>query len=438
MKNYLFAAAVLFTLLVTQVAAQEKISGYDRQRGLDILRAVKNDIVDKYYDPTIRGMDVDAKFAAASERIKSADSNGLIMGIIAQTLVELNDSHTFFVPPSRAARTEYGWKADVIGDRVFVTAVKPRSDAEAKGLRVGDELLGLDGYRVDRKGFWLMKYYYYTLRPQLGMKLAVRHPDGKTEELVVMAKITQLKKVMDLTGGSGGMDIWQMIRDGEREDYLNRHRYLAVDKKVFIWKMPGFDLTDEQVDDMMDKASGYDSLVLDLRNNGGGSVRMLNRLVGSFFDHDIKIADWKGRKKFDPQIAKTRGDKPFKGTVVVLIDSESASAAEIFARVMQLEKRASVIGDRSSGKVMVSRYFPHQSGIDTVAFFGVSVTEADLIMSDGKSLENEGVVPDKLLLPTAQDLAAGRDPVLAQAVTEAGGKIDAVEAGKLFPIEWPK
>ena len=56
-----------------------------------------------------------------------------------------------------------------------------------------------------------------------------------------------------------------------------------------------------------------------------------------------------------------------------------------------MEKRATIIGDHSSGAVMVSKGYPHQLGADTVVFYSASITDADLIMADGKSLEHVGV-----------------------------------------------
>jgi len=77
-----------------------------------------------------------------------------------------------------------------------------------------------------------------------------------------------------------------------------------------------------------------------------------------------------------------------------------------------------------------------QLGSDTVVLYGASITAADLIMSDGKNLERVGVTPDELVLPTAADVAANRDPVLARAAEILGFKLEPEKAGALFPIEW--
>ena len=433
--SYARALCLALTICAALLPAQaQTLGGYDRARGEAILDAVKEDLKNSYYDPAYRGMDLNARFKAAEEKLKQATSLGQMFGVIAQVLMELDDSHTFFIPPQRVSRTDYGWQMQIVGDRCFVTAIRPKSDAEAKGLQVGDEVLKSDGFVPTRDSLWKLKYVYYSLKPRDAVRLVIKKPDGKESQLDVLARVRPGKQVIDLTG----QDIWEMIREVEAEDRLRRHRYTEVGDELFIWKMPQFDLRDEGVDEMMSKVRKRKSLILDLRGNPGGAIDTLRRLVGHFFDRDVKIADLKGRKEQKPIIAETRGDKAFKGKLVVLLDSESGSAAELFARVVQLEKRGAVIGDRSAGAVMQSRQHAHQLGLDEVSFYAVSVTNADVVMSDGKSLEHVGVQPDELLLPTAADLAAGRDPVMARAAELAGVKLEPEKAGALFPVEWRK
>jgi len=78
---------------------------------------------------------------------------------------------------------------------------------------------------------------------------------------------------------------------------------------------------------------------------------------------------------------------------------------------------------------MQSRGFSHEVGTLNVVPYGASITDADVIMSDGKSVEHTGVTPDELVLPTAEDMAAGRDPALARAIELAGAKVDPAKAG---------
>jgi C-terminal processing protease CtpA/Prc len=222
-----------------------------------------------------------------------------------------------------------------------------------------------------------------------------------------------------------------------RQDYFDpKVKYYEIGSEALIWKMKSFSGDNSYIDSMMSKAGKFKTLILDLRGNGGGSVDLLSRLVGHFFDHDVTIGTQKMRKESKPLIAKTRGGNAFKGKLIVLVDSESASCSEVFARVIQLGKRGTVIGDRTEGAVMESERYRHETGNGDVLTYGASVTVADLLMMDGKSLENVGVTPNEMLLPMGADLAAQRDPALARACEIAGATVDAEKAGTFFPYEW--
>ena len=439
----LCVAAIALALLTTlsssawqtTQAQEKKLSGSELERIREMLRGVKSELKKNYYDPAYRGMDIEARFKTAEEKLAQADSLGQGIGVIAQLLVELNDSHTFFIPPQRTSRTDYGWQMKMVGDKCFVVAIKPGSDAEAKGLKVGDQVIAVDNFGLTRDNLWKLRYMYYTLRPRPGMLLIVQSPGAPEREVIVMAKVQTGKRIMDLTSGN---DIWDLLRDGEAEDRLDRQRYYDKHPEVMIWKMPTFAVPETEMDEMMSKARKRKNLILDLRGNGGGYIKTLEWLTGHFFDRDIKIGDLKARKERDPMVAKTKGKTPFKGKLVVLVDSGSGSSAELFARVVQLEKIGTVIGDRTAGAVMQSIRRSHEMGTNTIFLYGASVTDADIIMSDGKSLEHVGVTPDTLMLPTAVDMAAGRDSVLSHAAKLAGINLAPEQAGAMFPVEWKR
>jgi carboxyl-terminal processing protease len=422
-------------LWLTTTEAQPDLN-FQRERGRAMLKVIKDELKKEYYDADFHGMDVEARFKTADEKIKEAESVGHVFGIIGQALLDLNDSHTFFLPPSRANRTEYGWQMQAVGDKVFVSAVKPGSDAEKKGVKVGDQVLSLHGFQPSREALWKLTYMFYALRPQPGLRVVLQSPDGQQRQSDVLANVKQGKVLLDISGGGG--DFWDLWRELEDEDRLNRQRYVEVDDNLFIWKMPSFLASEQAVEDVMRKARKHEELILDLRGNPGGYVKTLEWFAGYFFDKELKIADLKGRKEMKPQTSQPHRDRNFKGKLIVLVDSRSASAAEIFARVVQLEKRGVVIGDRTAGAVMQSRAFGRLLGEGSGVIYGASITNADVIMADGKSLERVGVTPDELLLPTAADLAAKRDPVLARAAAMAGFELPPDKAGAMFPIEWRK
>ena len=432
-----FAFALLICVLsgslVSISSQQQQLSSFERDRGRMMLNIIKDDVKEHYYDPTFRGINLEEKFSAAEEKIKHATSNSQVFTIIAQTLMELNDSHTFFLTPPRGFKVEYGWYMQMIGEKAHVIAIKPGSDAEAKGLKPGDILHSIDGFKPTRENMWILNYLFRALSPRSAQRLIIQSGSGAPRELEIASKVQQGQKLLDLTNG---LQLQHYLIEIQAREHLMRHRFTEVGEDLLIWKMPQFDLSEKELEGIMGRVKKHKALILDLRGNGGGYVDTCRHMVGYFLGQEIKIAEIKGRKETKPMMSKKAGG--YEGKLVVLVDSDSASAAEIFARVMQLEKRAVVIGDRTSGSVMQSRQYPRAIGTGTMVFYGTSITEADVIMTDGKSLEHTGVIPDEILLPTGQDLAAGRDPIITRAAAVLGLKIEPDKAGALFPIEWPK
>jgi C-terminal processing protease CtpA/Prc len=320
----------------------------------------------------------------------------------------------------------------MIGDKCFVVGVRPKSDAEAKGLKSGDEVLAFNGYAPTRDDLWKMEFVYRYLRPQPELRFEARSPDGKERTVNVAPRVQVTSRVIDVE-----TDFWKVVNEEENLEHLYRLQSATVDD-LMIMKMPTFEFTGSQILDIMDKARSYKSLIIDLRADGGGSTETLKSLVGAVLDHDVKIADRIARGKPIPFVAKSRGKNAFTGKLIVLVDSQPASASELFARMVQLEKRGIVVGDRSSGSVMEASRYGYEAGTGGVVFFGAQITDADLVMADGKSLERVGVIPDETLVPLPADLATNRDPVLARAAELAGVKLTPEKAGELFPFEWEK
>lgn len=422
------ASTVLF--LAGTAHAQPGLA-YQRDQGRAMLAVVRDDIRRYYYDPALRGLDIDGIFKAAEATIGQAQSSGQVFGTIAQAVLSLGDSHIFFIPPARANRVVYGYQLLAVGEKVFVTAVKPGSDASST-LAVGDQVVAVNGVPLGRADVERLLYILYQLRPQLRVRMTLRRA-GQDRDVDVTATLKGGAILRDFTGD----DVWWAIRAAQDERRLDHHRYLEVGDDLLVWKMPSFVAgDDDSIAAMTGKARRRAGLILDLRGNPGGSATSLEWLAGHLFDRELTIADLRGRKETKTLSARRRGVKDFPGKLVVLVDSGSASAAEVFARLVQIEKRGTVIGDRTAGAVMLSRVCSHELGYDTVVPYGVSVTQADVIMSDGKSLEGSGVAPDEVVLPSAEDLAVGRDPALARAAALLGAAITPEEAGRFFPVEW--
>jgi len=417
--TFLALPCLAVALSAQQPPPAKTISDYDRGASITMLRQVKADLKAHYYDPAFRGMDVDKTFAEAEQRLKDAATVNQTVAIIAETLMRLDDSHTVFIPPDRASRVTYGWQAAMIGDVPYVIAVLPGSDAEKKGLAPGDRVLAWNRYEPTRQNLWQIYYLYNFVRPQQLQRVVVSKPDGAEKVYDIESKLEQRQ----------GMDLEDLV-DTLLDTLKNKEDRTAVAGDTFVWRYTTF-ADPKDVDRAMKKARASASLVLDLRGNGGGNVEAAQSMVSWLFDRDVHIADENTRKGARALQAKGRKDA-FGGKLVVLVDSRSGSASEIVARVVQLEKRGTVLGDRTAGAVMTARMVPHTLGIDRVSFFATMITIGDVRMSDGATLEHKGLAPDETLLPAASDLAAKRDPVLARAIALLGGTMTAEDAGRFY------
>jgi C-terminal processing protease CtpA/Prc len=420
--------------LAQQPPAQQKLSSFDLQRAHEFLRQAYDEVRKNYYDPTFHGVDIDKSYQQYNARLDAAKSINETFRVIAAFMSSLHDSHTFFVPPSRTNPSTPGFAMQMIGDNCFITRVRPKTDADSK-LHVGDQVLSLNGFTVTPGDFHDLVYFLQVLSPAPAEMVGLRSPNGQTRVETVNVAIRTGKAVMDLTGGEGVGDFWQLLREDEADEKRSRGRFVESGD-TFIWKMPSFEVSPEAIDKTFNKAAKSKNLIVDLRDDSGGYVDTLKEMLSHCFDHEVKLGDRVTRKDTKPEMVKPRGPH-FSGNIIVLVDHNSASAAELFARVIQLEHRGKVIGDRTAGAVMEAHEFTESTGTDYKVVYGLSITSANLLMTDGKSLENIGVTPDESVLPTADDLAAGKDPVLAHAAASFGVSLDSTAAGKLFPYEWP-
>jgi C-terminal processing protease CtpA/Prc len=322
----------------------------------------------------------------------------------------------------------------IVGDNCYVLGAKPNSDAARQGVTRGDIVKTVNGLAPTRDSLWRLEYLFHTLRPQPGLHVELMSANGAARELDLASDVRQRKKVVALTGEGSGWDIARLVDDQEKQAREQQPAIAELGKQILVVRLPTFAVEDTVIEQFLGRARGHEVLILDLRGNKGGRLTAMQTLLGGLSSSDVIIGSMRERDRTTPLVAKGAGNEAFTGRVFVLIDAASASASELVARSVELTNRGSTIGDRSAGAVMTSRFYPLKvsHGENTISY-GVMVTTADPIMSDGGRLEKKGATPDFRILPTAEDLAAGRDPALAQALKFAGQPLDAQAAGALLP-----
>jgi carboxyl-terminal processing protease len=322
---------------------------------------------------------------------------------IEAMLQSTGDSYAAFLPPKQAAESaqrltgQYEGIGVSIGASeggdVQVVSVMLDSPAERADVRVGDVVESVESTPI---------------------------PDGDVD------------LAASLLRGKAGTDVsLEMGRDGA-DDYavtLTRERISTGDKTVAYRYLPEEKIGVIQISlfastttDELDRAlaqareDGVERLVLDLRGNPGGWVTEATRVIGRFVDPAAGPAlledSWPAGGQMIELPIRNDGAQRFDGQVIVLVDENTASAAEIVASSLQFYDRATVVGSTTFGKGTVQRVYDFASGDS------LRLTVAAWFTPGEKPLQDVGVTPDVAIEPagTIQDLAPALSDVFAGVV----------------------
>jgi carboxyl-terminal processing protease len=154
------------------------------------------------------------------------------------------------------------------------------------------------------------------------------------------------------------------------------------------------------------KEQGVDAIIMDLRNNPGGSLTEVVQMAGLFIKPG-PIVQTKSKEKIEV-MNKMDGEALYKGPMAVLVNEFSASASEIFAAAMQDYKRAVILGSTTYGKGTAQAEMPigkmgdRSKAIPNISYGSVRVTIEKFYRISGGSTQLKGVIPD-LELPDGKE-----------------------------------
>jgi carboxyl-terminal processing protease len=364
-----------------------------------ILKAVAQTIKERAYARGVSFAKWDALAQQYEERFQKAQTHDEFANEVNRALTEFGLSHLRLLTPyaARVQRTGQGVglgiQAQAEEGGVRVVSVIPGSPAEKAGLEPGDLITHADGKHIKEPE---------RLRGEKGtaVRLTIKRKDGTLLELTIVR------------------DEFSTIR----KDTLT-----WIDEKTALLRVHSFaaGYNRELIDQYFEKIAKAEKLILDLRGNGGGQTLNLFHLAGKFFpggtslgkfisrDHARQYLEKHPNGTDDPvEVAKEfglslsafgRGEPPFKGDLVVLVDSGTGSASEILAQAIQEYQRGKVVGSKTAGAVLASTL------VNLPAGFALQVPLMEYVSPKGKRLEMTGVTPDVLV---EKDVVAKDDALL--------------------------
>ncbi len=334
--------------------------------------------------------------------------DALEQNAISGMLTSLNDDYTRYLLPADAQvqadqlRGEYGGigvTLQQIDTTVTVARVGPDTPASRAGIRAGDTVLRIDGRPIASitdplDGIDLRGPVESTV------VLSIMRPPGDTP-----ADFPIVREAIIVHPVS-----WEMIPNTD---------YMRIRIDIFG------DRTTQELDAALAEAAAANvgGIVLDIRGNGGGWVLSAQETIGRFLPEDVGPAmyeDTSPQTGGESELPIVNGDVPPTDLpLIVLVDGNTASAAEIVAGSLRDYDRAIVVGEETFGKGSVQRIFDFQDGAS------LRVTVAEWFTPSKGRIQDDGIRPDVLL--TADENAAG-DPFMTAATSF-------LDAGKSRPTD---
>ena len=316
------------------------------------------------------------------------------------TIVEEFDPHTFYFAPEEKERFDIGMsgKFEGIGARLqkrpegakIVEIISGGPVWRDQTLEVGDEILkvGQDGEEpIDIVGMRLDDAIKLIKGPKgTIVDLTVRRVDGTIEVVSIVRDVVELEESYaksatiktDDAHKFGLINLPKFYIDFE--DYTERNAATDVAKEV------------ERL-----KEAGAEGIVLDLRDNGGGSLKTVVEMAGLFIkDGPIVQVRSSGQRK---EVHEDKDERiQWDGPLVILVNELSASASEILAAAMQDYKRAVIIGSKQTfGKGTVQNVIPLDNIVRSNEhgdLGAIKLTTQKFYRINGGSTQLEGVKSD--------------------------------------------
>lgn len=302
-----------------------------------------------------------------SEYVDNINTDSIV-DLTVNNILEKLDPHSVYIPPSEQTGVAESMKGDFVGIGInfymyndSLAVIKPLEDgpSEKAGIKAGDRIL----YAGNTKLFG-RKLPSDTLFSKL------KGTPGSTIELTVYRKSDHKKFKVKLK-----RDVIP-IKSVDVATLLNSHTgYIKINRFA--------ETTYDEFQQGLTKLRNLhiNSLVVDLRDNGGGYMEMAAQIADELLKDKELIVFTKNKKgRIDKTFATDKGDFE-EGKIYILINENSASASEILAGAVQDNDRGIIVGRRSFGKGLVQREMDFEDGS------AVRLTVARYYTPSGRSIQ---------------------------------------------------